>query len=203
MSTTRDGQTGRGQIVDKSGRAWVDAVDQSEEIDAAGRGECWQASMGNLTFTSANESGLIFLRNDSTRDLVVSGAYFNQSNSTGGVGHLVAKVYRDVATPSTAGNWEADVTQDAASSLRVINRNLDKKLTPRLVTVLAATAHEEALDGEELFDTFYSGYRFPLPLTSIIVPPGASIAFSLTPPAGNTSMTGKCHLVFYFRRERS
>lgn len=186
MTTARDPLRATAQRILPNGRARVEASQVSLGAEAAKKAEAWQISMSTLTLTGTGESGMIYIKNLSdTRTLAIDFAFINQGVSTGGVGHSTIRIYRDV----TGGDLVSD-----ANPATVLNRNLDAN-KPAPVDAFAASAQSKTIVGDEFFDVFNTLTRLALPLDTIQIPKGGTIALSFQPPAGNTNMVAKINLV--------
>ena len=177
-----------------SGRLCVDSSQESKQQIAAVAGKSY-ASYNDVTFGSGTggvECGLAYLRNNSeTRDLVITKYDIWIGSSTGGSGDalLSTKIGRLSGTLITAGT-------DATTG----NLNLGK-----LSSVAPVTAKKG--DGTALTVTgsVDEGLPYQPTLTRdafdavTVLEDGKDIAFTWTPPSGNTSQRVQFIIEFYFR----
>lgn len=179
----------RAARVTAAGRLLTEATQVSLGAEAARKRESWQVSMDTRTLTTANESAMIYVKNvDPTRILAVDFAFINQGASTGGSGHALVRVYRDI----TGGTLVTDANEPS-----VLNRNLSANESSGVI-VYSATGEGKTLTGTEFFDVFVGLTRLPLPLDTIQLGKGATLGLSFQPPAGNTSMVAKINLAMRF-----
>lgn len=174
--------------VDSSHRIWSRAVSEPEQAEQASLGLAYSVTGGLTTLTTANESAMWWFRNDEDRDIVVSRFISTARNSAGGTtNHALVNIKFGVTGISggTANKVVANNTNAGSSN----------------VFDFTGTIGQEgaSLTGGSLFGSF----AVPLQDTKsspafIVIPQGSSIGISVTPPAGNTSLSigvsMSCHL---------
>lgn len=170
--------TGKGfsAKVDSENRMLTISVTQSEQLFAAKKGESFQIGSGIVSLTSASESAMLYVKNNETRDLILTGVNITSTASTGGSGNVfLAKVYLE-ATGITGGSPTA-----------ALNNNFGSAKT--LTADITAGAEAATIDGGTASGAFY------IPIETFfnteiawVVPQGVTLAVSITPPASNTSM---------------
>ena len=155
------------------------AVEQSVvSID----GDAYNLNTRTFTLTSADETALFYLKNDSEdRDMVVSRIFVAFGVSTGGSGILEGKVMRS----PTAG----DITTAGVDNPPQ-NFNFGSSKVLAATSKTGTSALGACTGGAEPIEFFFTGdnQRHLIGFEAIILPRGASMCFSLIPPAGNTSM---------------
>lgn len=167
--------------IDEDGRVHAQTTIENYADTHAFLGHRYNINTGDLTLTSANESALLYIKNNDTKDLVIDSFVYIIGASTGGSGNTEAMLLRN----PTAGTIVSDAT---AVSINV-NMNFGSNRT--LSNVLAYKGAE----GKTLTDgTDALGSIMTAPLTNVvtvgklILPNGQSLGIQLTPPSGNTSM---------------
>jgi len=83
----KDGSSGNVAKVDVKGRQIAFATAQPEETSAALVGDTFVISSGDITLTSATESGVLHVENTDTVPWILTRLFFNAAASTNGVGH--------------------------------------------------------------------------------------------------------------------
>lgn len=170
-----------GLHIDSQGRAEAHAVSTSEQSQAAIDGDAYNFNTSNLTLTDANETPIFYIKNDSEeRDLIINRVFVTFGPSTGGSGVIAGKVKFNVTggTITTAGTDKAPANFNAGSSKTL---EITSKVGASTQTVTGGTDPIEFL-----FPAASS--RHLVGFESVILPRGASMALTITPPAGNTSM---------------
>lgn len=84
MTILKDGVgTGKMARVNGNNRLTVDSIQSSRISYATEQGDSYNINTGLVTLTSAAESGVGYIRNNETRDLVITGLVVIQGPSTG------------------------------------------------------------------------------------------------------------------------
>ena len=199
------GRTGNIANVNKDGQLLTKTVARRNIDNAVENSDGWtfyffnSAATGNA-LTTANESGIAYIINNNTRDLVLNAfvAYYG-APTTAGVGTL--RFYK---------NPTAGTLIDSGTTINAIidNANFGSKAT-------AASVNLEAKGGDGTALTITTpAAGIPLPqqnpgtgdseifdFVPVILPQGASIAFTYQAPAGNTSMDITFIVAAHFRDE--
>ena len=176
-----------------NGRLCVDASQEMKSQVAAVAGKAY-ASYNNVTFTQDGESGLAYIKNNSeTADLVITkyNIWVGSSTSGSGDAKLTAKIAGLAGTLITSG---VDAT--------VGNLNFGK---------LSISAPVTAKKGDGTALTTGGVVSESLPFRSTtdrdifeaitVLETGTDIAFTWTPPSGNTSQEVQFLIEFYFREK--
>lgn len=182
--TILDG-TGQGKSakVDATNRLYTNSVSKPNIDQAIYDGYGYNLSTGSITLTSANESGVFYLKNTGELPLVVKVIGFALGATTGGSGNGTFRMYKDISAASTL------VTGALALSNNV-NRNFGNTRTLDGTTykgVEGATATGGTLAGVSTRSDFSQPFRFEDAI--IVLPKGTSIAATYQPPTSNTSQT--------------
>ena len=185
------GGSGRGARVDADKRLLVSAVNETEQLEAAIRGEAFQIGSGKVTLTSASESAVLYLKNNEKKDLVITAVNVTSSKQTGSSdGVFTAVVYKS-GTGLSAGTSASAVNNNFGS-----NKLLDVDITQgqEAATVTNGTAIGAFYIQEaEFFNTDLAW----------ILPKGSTVALSILPGASNSSMTVTVTLEAHIGRDDS
>ena len=181
MSIILDGK-GRGYraAVTPDQRLRTESVTIDPEDDAIRVGEGWQIATGPINFTSDAASGILYMKNLGSLDLVLDRAVLLLGSVTGGAGDWTFQTLRN---PDESGTIITNAV-DAGIS----NSNHGSQKLPDAV-------YFKGVPG----DTLTGGTGAPLPIQQASnrtvypfgrrLPLGSSIGFKLTPPSGTTAAT--------------
>lgn len=184
MSTTiRDGK-GRGYLaaVNQENRLVVTAQVIEERLAATLDELYFEATTGKVTLTDANETGIIYVMNDSSDyDLVIDRVFYDVWASSGGSGGGTLKYYKN---PTITGGTSITPTNTNFGSRRDCDVTAKKSLTTISGTV------------------WWTAYFSPSSSTAltegrIVLKDGDSFAISVEAPTGNTSMDISINIAFY------
>ena len=179
MSIILDGK-GRGfrAAVTPDQRLRTESVTIDPEDDAIRVGEGWQIATGPITFTDASASGILYLKNLASLDLVLDRAVLILGTSTGGTGDWT---FQPLRNPDETGTL---ITNAVDAGISNSNHGSQK---------LPDAEYYKGVPG----DTLTGGTGAPLPIQQQSnrtvypfgrrLPLGSSIGFKLTPPTGNTN----------------
>lgn len=188
MSIMVEDGTGNGYKlrINDQNRAEVDAVTHTSAQEAAEEGRLFQIGAGIVNLTSANESAVLFLKNEGDKPLEIVNVTISSGLSTGGAAGdvLLAKLYTDATT----------ITGSATAPF--VNNNLGSSKTPE-ATYLAGAEGSAVTAGVLGGATFLPVANFERVNLYWILPRGASLAITITPPAGNTSLNIGCFFDVY------
>lgn len=185
---------GNRAYVDNEGHVLARSKSISEQTDAAQKGQSFNFNTGTLTLTTDTESSLFYVKNNEDQDIVISRVFVTMGPSTGGAGkNWSAKI---VANP-TGGTVISAGTDKAPQ-----NFNFGSSQTLDSVAKVggqAFTCTGGSVPVEFLFPS--DAYRTQVPFESIVLPRGSSLCFSVTPPAGNTSVVIQAGLNAYLLKD--
>jgi hypothetical protein len=198
MARIEDG-TGLGYVakVLSTNRLSVAAAIVDEERESALLGEAWAVSSTLLTYTGVSNAALTYIRNDSTRDLIVDRIRLMLGTVTGGTGDWLLTQIRNPSAGTIITN---------ASEAGVTNINHGSNTTPDGLFYKSSFATITAVNFNTL--TGGTGSQFPIRSneegqliipTGRILPPGASFGILLQPPAGTTSANVNVVTRCYYR----
>ena len=184
--------TGKGYRaqVDSKGRLRTYSVSEGFSIDAAANGENYNINTGAITLTSANESAVLYMKNNEDKDFVIEDIIVILGASTGGTGDLSINLVRNPTLGTIIDN---------ATAVDVIgNRNFGSS------RLLVANVYKGAegytlTNGDDFADTTRSAASTIVHFDAdvIILPKGTSIGVNIDPQASNTSMVIKVAVVGY------
>ena len=192
MTVIKDG-TGAGHSAKVSSNNKLETITISTDIqqDASINKQLFRISTPVVTLTSANNSTLLYVKNDDpNNNLIVPEITISVGNSTGNTGDLVTSIGRANVTGGTI------VSGATAASLIPLNL---------AVTTAPAITTYSGVEGSTSTYTLDIPSYAAVPQESIsfnpffiTVTPGNNFIISITPPAGNTSMTAqvtaRCYL---------
>jgi hypothetical protein len=180
------------QILDGTGNGYKVMIDSKKRIHAfsvstdiqgqsAVEGNTYNINTGTVSLSSANESGLLYFKNNGETDLHISSIGYLIGNSTGGTGDIIAKVLRN----PDGGTVVSDET--------LVDVNINKNFgSSESLTVSAYKGGEgKTLTGGE--EAYYSlvpkdATQYVIATGTLVIPKGKSLGVSITPQSGNTSM---------------
>lgn len=185
-----DDGTGNGYKtkVDRTNRANVRSVSDEGRIEAAIDGNFYIVSSGSVTLTDATQSAVLIFQNNESFSLALDRIVWSCGPSTGATGTAFSSQTTFRPTSMTDGSG----TELTASNVNSgSNNSLD-------VTGSEKGAQDAVLVGGGSANELY----YPIERTSelsarSIIASGGSIGFSITPPAGNTSMDVAISLNLY------
>lgn len=167
--------------VSKNSRLYTFAVTESKGSSAVRDGRGYNINTGSIELTSANESAVLYVKNNENNDIVIDSVIVILGKSTGGSADddVVCEIIRNPTTGTIISN-ATDV--DVSSNANFGSNNL-----------LVADSYKGA-EG----NTFTNGSNHILSLLQagnrwffnldVLLPKGASLGVTLNPPASNTSM---------------
>lgn len=167
--------TGIKQRIDKTHRAWTHAVAQNETDEAALNGDAYFLATSTVNLTSANESAVMYFKNNENRDLITSEIDLSSGVMTGST----EKTFKAIVYILSTG-------LSISSAALAINDNLASKKTLD-VEVLKGAEGSVVQNGVPSADTYYESEKFIKFPLRLIIPKGATIAMTIFPGAGNTS----------------
>jgi hypothetical protein len=173
--------TGSRVKVSKNNKLHTYAVSETISENASVNGNSYNINTGNITLTSANESGLLYFKNTGDNDIHVISIGYLMGASVGGSGDVQAVVLRN---PSLG-----TVVSDEV--LVGINQNKNAGSSRTLNSVAYKGAEGKVFTNGD--DFYYSlipsaGRGYVISTGSLVLPKGSSIGVKLTPQSGNTSM---------------
>ena len=144
---------------------------------------------GDITLTTDTESAILYIQNSESSKLVAERVIIGFSESTGGTGLVKSGIYVDPTggTIITEKNPAIVVNFDSGSSVTLDGNFYTGGEGKTFVgTPLVNTLYKAAPNYDDVFPKFILGT-------------GAASGFSITPPAGNTSITVNVNIYVYLR----
>lgn len=176
--------------VNANKRLYTNSVVVTENEQANKTGRAYNINTGKITLTNANDTPVLYLKNNETEDLHVTALAFGLGASTGGSGEVYITVIR---------NPTAGTTIDNANNVAInSNRNYGSSLTLSDSLAYKGATSETMTDGDDhiLIQAALSSRVFAT--IDEVIPKGKSLGIKIDPPAGNTSMVVYaaliCHL---------
>ena len=173
--------SGRKAKVDSGNRLHTHSVTETIAENASENGEAFNVNTGTINLTTANESGVLYFKNNGDKPIHIISIGYLLGNSTGGSGDVTLKVTKN----STAGT----VISDAVPVPILENKNVGSS------NVLDVNAYKGAegktiTDGDDFYYSLLAGAARPYVIATgtLVVPKGGSIGVLVTPQSGNTSM---------------
>lgn len=181
-----------GAKVDDNHRLHTNSLTIEEQSASAETGDAYNINTGDITLTTANESSVIYFKNNEDRDLVVPVVVYLFGTSTGGTGDTVVDIISGPTVGTTVSNANnVDVNE---------NKNFGSKRSLD-VDAFKGNEGETLTDGVVAFSTRLPAGKFPYVIKTgdIVLPKGASMGVKVTPQASNTSMTIQIALAVHLR----
>ncbi len=188
----RDPQNGQGaRVVGVEGRLRTAAETLSIGAHETFVGHGYELLSGIINMTGTTESGLLYVRNTGIVDLVFDHLDVFLGVSDAGSLDSVVRVYRN---PTAGTLISAGVTLVTAA----INRNFGSANVPTATMLTGAVGLTvTASDGVNFLEILGPPATHSIDLDGIVLPPNASIAVTLVPPAGNGDMDVNVALQMY------
>ncbi len=192
----KDGKgTGIEARVDGTNKLEVHSVQESEIQESTDNGDSYNINSGLITLTNAAESGIIYLKNNETRDFDINAIVVIMGPSTGGLttDTTQIRVYRN----PTTGTLISDANTSGVISS---NRNFGSSQVLTADIFNAAAVGETITDGTSHIESLISpGNRVSFGIEEVLTK-GDSIAISLEPNDSNTSMKVMVAIVGHLKR---
>lgn len=161
--------------INKLNRAETDSVVRTEQREASSKGNAFQIGTGPLVLTSANESAVLFIKNNEDLDLKISAVNVTSNAMTGAsTNTFMVKLYL-LGTALSAGVASAALNNNFGSSNALV---ADIAVGGEAQTVTNGVASGAFYIPSDTF--FHTELAWTLPK-------GISVALSITPAASNTS----------------
>lgn len=173
--------------VNSQGLALTKALTQEELEAAAEEGRSYNINTGSITLTTANKSACLYVKNNSTKDVIIPLIGFLIGNSTGGTGDLLLEVVR---------NPTAGTIVSGASAVDVeVNKNFGSNKTLTVDAYKGAEGNT-ITDGATAYYSLMNSAAKQYVITTgwVVLPKGSSLGINVTPQASNTSMAIQCFL---------
>lgn len=160
-------------------RLLTESLTTDESVSQTFEGRAYNVNTGSITLTSANASGVLYMLNTGSTDIVITSLIYLLGTSTGGSGNINVKVYRN----PTAGTLISGGTSFAA-----VNRDFGSANTLS-ATIKKGAEGQTVTDGSIVTESLFTSVgRQVIAVGALVLRPGNSIALVITPQTGNTSM---------------
>lgn len=188
--TIKNGAGGDIAKVDTKGRLQTFSISEGLNIESANIGENYNINTGAVTLTSANESAVLYMKNNEDKSFVIEDVIVILGASTGGTGDLQVELIRNPTTGTIITNAvDVDI---------VSNRNFGSNRELLKDTYKGAEGNT-LTNGETFASTTRSSASTVIHFDGdvMILPKGTSIGVNITPQASNTSMVVKIAVIGY------
>jgi hypothetical protein len=186
--------TGNQAKIDTRNRLQVHAVTEPEGLAANRLGSAYNMNTGELTLTSANESAVLYFKNNESKDYIMEAIAVGLGPSTGGAS-------TDIPLIKIIRNPTAGTIVDDASNVSInTNRNFGSSNTVSADVYKGAEA-KTLTDGDDHLFFYQPANGRLLAEINVVIPKGKSIGVKITPQASNTSMTCYVALIGYLDQE--
>lgn len=181
--------TGKEACVDNTNRVCVRSISESESDESSVQGQRYNINTGDITLTSANESAVLYFKNNEDYEFVINTIIYNIDDSTGGTAAVTVDVYFKT-TGGTIVSGATDVDMN-------VNLNLASANTLTADAYKGAEGNTQIGGVQAVSSLIQPGGRAAVSLGKVIIPKGQSIAITMTPPSGNTSIKVQAALSGY------
>lgn len=176
MSETIKDGTGKGYAakVGEDNRLHTHSLTVTIEQSAAINGDVFGISSGVITLTSANESAIYYIKNNTDDDILIIEQFLLFGASVGGTGSPTVKYYTGADSSGTIVSTANDITPVNRRFLDSGVIDVDAFYGAEGLTLSGGTESSFVTTGFTNTGTF-------------IIPKGVALGISVTPPSGNTS----------------
>lgn len=186
--------TGNQAKIDTRNRLQVHSVNEPEGLDANRLGSAYNMNTGELTLTSANESAVLYFKNNESKDYIIEAIVVGLGPSTGGASTDIP-IIKVIRNP-TAGTIVDDASNVSINS----NRNFGSSNTVSADVYKGAEA-KTLTDGDDHLFFYQPANGRLFAAINEVIPKGKSLGVKITPQASNTSMTCYVALIGYLNQE--
>lgn len=173
--------TGYDAKVDNTNRLHTHAVTENKVEYASSRGDSYNINSGTMELTTANESSVLYFKNNGNYESHIASIGFLLGNSTGGSGDFNIAIVKNCSL----GTLVSDAIDVA------INQNKNVGSSQQLTIDAYKGGEGKTLeDGTDLYYSLVAGSGRPYVISTgtVVIPKGGSIGVKVTPQTGNTSM---------------
>lgn len=194
MTAIQDGTgTGRLTRVNGDNKLEVHATNIAETLHInINDAEVYNINTETITLTSANKSTLLYIKNTSETDFIITTMVLGTGVSTGGTAG--EEIIFNMTRNPTGGSIVSDAIPATISG----NRNFGSNNVLDADLFQGSEGKATTGDVNHVY-TFARASQRAVTLTLEILPKGASAGFDVIPPTGNTSMTVYVALNGYYR----
>jgi hypothetical protein len=188
----RDG-TGQGYLVKVAddNKIQTRSVTESAELDANQRGDAYNLNTGVVNLTDATETTLFYMKNNETRDFVVTAVVIGIWGSANGDGlDMISTFIRNPTTGDIISGSDAAINS---------NRNYGSS-NALTADVKVGASGDTAVNGESHILVRVTEESRSFIAINEILPQGTSFAVNITPPTGNDGMNVYVAVIGYLER---
>lgn len=164
--------------VSNSNKLFTESIIRSEREEEALLGEAYIVGTGFVTLTSANQSSVLYFKNNEDEDLILTRFIIGVRDSTGGSeNHVRGIIIKNPTSMSSGSGNDLTINNINFGSSNTINA--DSEIGQEAATLnggstyFATVAPVEQLTSED---------------AATIIPKGSSIGVNIIPPTSNTSL---------------
>lgn len=174
----KDG-TGTGKIARVDAFNKLDVNRELEDVRLLRSGNAYNYNTLSVNLTSDTESGVMYVKNNEVLDIYLDRIFYLLGASTGGSGDILLNVYKNPTegTLISAGTDQVPENRNFGSNKTLA---VDAKKGAEGLTITDGLVAVSSL--------FNLSGRYVVDFGGLFIPAGRSIAISVTPPVGNTSM---------------
>ena len=185
MTMIKDGRSSKTLLIDNNNHAHVDSVTLGEADHSAKFGAKFNINTGDITLTDANNTSVLYIKNNEDSDLVITALIYNLGATTSGTGDVKIDVLRNPTTGDIVTNASAVAVGAGVSA----NQNFGSNVSLSVDAYKGATADSLLTDGAVSISTRSASNtgRIVISLGAVRLPKGSSIAINYTPPSSNSS----------------
>lgn len=179
MKITDGKGTGKEAAVSGGNRLESLAITEDYNTFHTTLGHAYNINTGTVTLTNATETGMLYIKNNEDRDLIITALIYMVGASTGGSGDIsvITKKNPTTGTLISGGTDFLPINRDFGSA-NSLTATVKKGATGSTVT-----------DGTDFITSIFTGPgRYVVSVGAIILRKGNSITVSIVPQAGNTSV---------------
>lgn len=183
--TIRDGAGGTKEAkVTNDNRLATTAISETEADRATALETRYNVNTGTVTLTDANDTTVLYLRNDEDSDLIITALIYNLGNA---LGVLTGDMEIDVIRNPISG----DIITNATSVDIVENQNHGSNRSLAATAYKGASADALITGGSVSISTLSSSGtgRIVIALGAMTLPKGSSLAVNIKPRTGTTSQS--------------
>jgi len=176
--------TGNGLKIDKNNRAHTDSVIRSQDEQEALNSNAYNINTGGITLTTANESGIFYIKSNENLPIVIKEILVILGSTTGGSGEGTVNIKKNpTAGTLVSGAVDVDINENRDfNSEKTLSADIFKGAEGNTVT-----------DGNNFASTTRSSFGTVITFdaSTMVLRRGNSLAVTYTPPSGNTSQSIK------------
>lgn len=183
----KNGSNGNVATVDEQGRVHAFSISETLQEEASVKGDSYNINTGSMAFSNDLEAGVLYLKNNGDRNIVVVSIGLLMGNSTAGTGDALLTVLRNPTTGT--------VVSDQIAPAINVNKNFGSSKTLP-ADVYKGGQGKTFTDGTDAYYSLLPGAArsYAISTGGIQLPKGSSVGIKLTPPTGNTSMNAQVFL---------